>query len=146
MENERLALLPKTPVIVEDITLQLSGDFESLIEAESFFRSEGHDLDLALAIFNARDPVSALSGLRQLIPCALRAFHPEITWDQVQKMIDRTVASDNSTFVEAVRRMWPVSEASQEIMGRFFERLPVEWKEQFYWQVIAERFPGAAQA
>jgi len=147
MENERIARLPKTPVTIAGIgVLQLCGDFESLIEAESHFRSEGHDLNLATAIFDAKTPSAAISSLRQLVPCALRAFHPEITWEEAQALIDRTVARDDPAFVEGVRRMWPVNEASQEIMGRFFERLSPEWKEQFYWQVIAERWPGTARA
>jgi hypothetical protein len=151
MDSERLARQPVTPVCIEGVTLQLTGDFDSLVEAESFFRSEGHQVDLATAIFNARDPDSALSGLRQLLPCALHAHHPELGYWEVQQMINRTVASDNPVLVEAVQRMWPVHHPSSlEIMARFFERLPDEWKEQFRWQVIAERiaerWPGAAQA
>lgn len=147
MDSERTARQPVTPVVVEGVTLQLCGDFDSLVEAEAFFNLRGNKVDVASAIFNARDPDSALSGLRQLLPCALHAFHPELGYEAVQQMINRTVACDNPVLFEAVQRMWPVHHASsQEIMARFFERLPDEWKQEFYMKVIAERWPGTAQA
>lgn len=145
MESERLAR--RTPAVFEGVTYNLCGSFEALVEAETFFNATGIEVNLAEAIFNARDPNSALSGLRQLLPCALRASHPELGYGAVQLLIDRTVARDNPVFVEAIWRMWPAQEASsQAIMARFFERLPDEWKQEFFFQVIAERWPGAAQA
>ena len=147
MESERLVLLPKTPVVFEGTTYNLVGDFEAMIEAESYFNLQGHQLNLATAIFNARDPVSGLKGLREVLPCALHTLHPELDYWAVQKMIDKTVACENPVLIEAIGRMWPVGPASsQEVMAGFFERLPEEWKQRFFSQVIAERWPGAAQA
>ena len=147
MESKRIAHLPVTPVVFEGVSYNLCSSFEELIRAQEFFNSHGYQLDLAASIFNAKNPQSALAGLRVLLPCALRTFHPELSYGAVQHLIDRTVERDDPAFIKAVQRMWPVHDpASKEIMAQFWERLSDEWKQQFFLQVIAERWPGVVQA
>jgi hypothetical protein len=114
MEKHKFAHLPKTPVVVEGVEYYVSGDFAALVEAEAYFNLSGHNVNLAGAIFNARDPRSGLTCLRQLLPCALHTHHPTLDYLQVQWMIDRLFAVDDFAFIEAVRRMWPASTEEQE--------------------------------
>jgi hypothetical protein len=108
MKSDRLANLPKTALLVDNVLFQLCGDFAALIEAEAFFNNlRGRDVNLAAAIWTARDHPSLLNAIRQILPCALHTFHPELRFEAVQAMIDRLMLRGYATFMDAIERMWP---------------------------------------
>jgi hypothetical protein len=74
--------LPKVPVLIDGETYFLCFDLGALAEAESHFRQHGHDINLLDAL-----PGYTLSHVRTLFPCALRKFHPEISFEDAQAMI-----------------------------------------------------------
>jgi hypothetical protein len=115
MENERLARR-RTPVVIEGVTYNLCGDFAALVEAETFFNATGIEVNLAEAIFTAHKGADfALSAIRQMFPCALRTFHPEISYATAQSMIDRMIAGDDPAIVHAVGcHMWPAETKETE--------------------------------
>lgn len=113
MENQRIGSLPKTPVAIEGVTYNLCGDFAALAEAEAFFSMTGNQVNLADAIFNVSK--DALGAVRQIFPCALRTFHPEISYAAAQAMIDRMAALDDPAVVQAVAsRIWPAKTEETE--------------------------------
>jgi hypothetical protein len=126
MENERIAHLPKTPVVVDGASYNLCADWAHLAAAENFFSGTGIEVNLAEAILTAHKGVDcALRAVRQLFPCALRTFHPEINYAAAQKMIDRMVAGDDPSIIQAVAfHMWPAEteetrEANQNLTFDF---------------------------
>jgi hypothetical protein len=71
------------------------------------------------------------TSVAQEVPCALHAFHPDLYYDSVQEVIDRTIACDNPVFIKTSGRMWPTPEEKQEFIFRLLAQRP---------------WPGAAQA
>jgi hypothetical protein len=120
MENHRLEHLPKTPVVIEGATYNLCGSFAALVEAETFFNMLGAQVNLADAIFSVRQGAnSALSAVRQIFPCAMRTFHPEISYASAQAMIDRMNALDDPAIIQAVaRRIWPARTYETEAVNQ----------------------------
>ena len=78
--------LPKTPIKIGAKTYDLCFDLGALAEAESHFRQQGIEVNLLEAL-----PGYTLSHVRTLFPCALRTFHPEISFADAQKMITMPV-------------------------------------------------------
>jgi hypothetical protein len=76
------ATLPKIPVTIDGKTYDLCFDLGALAEAETEFRRQGHDVNLMDAL-----PGFTLAQVRTLFPCALRKFHPDISFDDAQKMV-----------------------------------------------------------
>ena len=105
MESERIARLPKTPVVIDGVSYNLCGAFPALVEAESYFLERGREVNLAAAIVNRPD--ASFKGPRQLLPAALRTFHPEIDYIAAQSMIDRALSKDDPAFIHGLERMWP---------------------------------------
>ena len=78
--------LPKTPVKIGAKIYDLCFDLGALAEAETYFRQQGIDVNLLEAL-----PGYTLAHVRTLFPCALRTFHPEISFEDAQKMITMPV-------------------------------------------------------
>jgi len=108
MESEIIARLPKTPVAILGVTYNLCGSFAALVEAEAYFAQRIHGFNLADVLCTwGQDQDSILNGARKLLPCALRPFHPDVSYDDAQGMIDRTLATDDPTLLQALWNMWP---------------------------------------
>lgn len=78
--------LPKTPVKIGAKTYDLCFDLGALAEAETAFRQQGIEVNLLEAL-----PGYTLAHVRTLFPCALRTFHPEISFSDAQKMVTMPV-------------------------------------------------------
>jgi hypothetical protein len=103
MESERIARLRKTAVVIEGRNYNLCGDFGPLVEAEAYF-----GVNLAEVLFTwGQDHDSLLNGARKLLPCALRPFHPEVTYDAAQRLFDRSLAADDPSILRALWNMFP---------------------------------------
>jgi hypothetical protein len=117
VENDGLGTLPKTPLVFDGITYHLCGDFGALIKAEQFFNIS-HDVNLLFAILKGRDAGSVLDAMRQLLPCALHTFHPRLSFDGSQAIIDRMVAAGDPSFVRAIGQMWPAETEERKEASR----------------------------
>jgi hypothetical protein len=110
--------LSKTPVVLDGVSWSLCGDFAELVKAEAFF-SRSADVNLAGAIVGVKDIDSALYACRQILPCALHAHHPEITWADAQAMLNRAVTQDDGSIVCSITRdIWPPKTAETEAANR----------------------------
>ena len=118
--KHRLAHLPKTPVVVDGVTRATYAVTLSVGGSGNFFNATGIEVNLAEAILTAHKGISsALSAVRQIFPCALRTFHPEISYAAAQSMIDRTTAGDDPAIIQAVGlRMWPAETEETEAAKR----------------------------
>lgn len=76
-------MLPRTPIEIGGKTYYLCFDYLALREAERAYRAEGHAASL-LATFKD----FSFDAVSLVFPCALRRFHPEITWEQAQAMVN----------------------------------------------------------
>lgn len=76
-------LLPRTPIEIGGKTYYLCFDYRALREAELEYRLKGHSANL-LATFKD----FSFDSVCSVFPCALHRFHPEITWEQAQAMVD----------------------------------------------------------
>lgn len=76
-------LLPKTPLVVDGKTYFLCFDYRALREAETKFMAEGHRSALVAAF---SDPFS-FESVSRVLPCALRRFHPAITWEEAESLV-----------------------------------------------------------
>lgn len=77
-------LLPKTPLVVDGKTYYLCFDYRALREAETAFMAEGHRSALVAAF---SDPFS-FESVSRVLPCALRRFHPGITWEEAESLVN----------------------------------------------------------
>jgi hypothetical protein len=119
MQSEKLARLRKVPVAWGGVTYNLCGEFAALIEAEEFFNIRGHNVNLLVAIGSGRNQQAVLAALRQLIPCALHTFHPKLSWEEAQALIDQMVArDDDASFLHGIDKMWPPMTAEREEANR----------------------------
>ena len=107
--------LSKTPIVLDGVIWNLCGDFAELVKAEAFFSQSVSDVNLAGAIVGVKDQDSALHACMQILPCALHAYHPEVTWADAQTMLDRAVTQDDGSIVCAIMRdIWPPKTAETE--------------------------------
>lgn len=74
--------LPKTPVEIGGVTYQLCFDLGALAEAEAELLRQGHEVNLLRAL-----PVLNLSSVREIFPCALKKFHPELAFEHAQALV-----------------------------------------------------------
>ena len=74
--------LPSTPVMIGDKEYRLCFDLAALAEAESHFNTQGHEVNLLREL-----PVLNLSSISVIFPCAIHKFHPEIAFEDAQKLI-----------------------------------------------------------
>jgi hypothetical protein len=72
----------KMPVEINGKTYDLCFGFNELAEAERFYQSQGHRFHLLFAL-----PQLTLESLQVVLPCALRAHHPELNWEQARGMV-----------------------------------------------------------
>jgi hypothetical protein len=97
-------------VTIEGTTYNLCGDFGPLVEAEAYC-----GFNLADVLFTwGQDSESILNGARKLLPCALHHFHPEVSYEDVQGMLDRAVAADDPAILHALWHMWPAKTAQTQ--------------------------------
>jgi hypothetical protein len=88
----------KSPVVIDGREFSLCGDFGPLVEAEAFYC-----FNLAEVLFTwGQDHESILAGAKKLLPCALRPFHPELSYSDTQGMLERAVAADDSGHLEGI--------------------------------------------
>lgn len=88
-------MLPKTPVVIGGKTYSLCFDYQALREAERAFQVEGHRATLVVTM---NDPFS-FDSVSLVLPCALHRFHPEITWEQAQAMVNLGNVSEIATAI-----------------------------------------------
>jgi len=78
--------LPKVPVKIDGKEYFLCFDLGALAEAETYFLKQGIEVNLLSAL-----PGFTLAHVRTLFPCALHKFHPEISYEEAQKMVTMPV-------------------------------------------------------
>ena len=101
----------------------LCGDFAELVKAETYFGERVSGVNLATAIVDVKEKDSALNAIRQILPCALHKFHPETSWDDAQKLIDRSLALDQATILQAVYKdIWPAVTEQTKAANRNLSR------------------------
>jgi hypothetical protein len=74
--------LKTTEIEIKGKKYTLCFDMGSLAEAELYFRRAGEQVNL-LAAF----PEVSLSSVLVIFPCAIRKFHPELSFKQAQEII-----------------------------------------------------------
>lgn len=74
--------LQKTPITIGGVTYNLCFDLGSLAEAEQTLNRAGHNVNLLYALPNLN-----LANVRVIFGAALRAFHPEVTFEQAMDLI-----------------------------------------------------------
>ena len=110
MQNDRIVSPRKSPVLIDSGEFNLCGDFGPMVEAEAHYR-----FNLADVLFTwGQDSESILNGARKLLPCALRPFHPEVSYEDAQGMLDRALAADDPAILHALWHMWPAKTAQTQ--------------------------------
>jgi hypothetical protein len=69
-------------VEIDGNTYRLSFELKDLAESERFYQREGREVNLLFAI-----PEMSLSSMREVFPCAVRKFHPELGWAGSQELV-----------------------------------------------------------
>lgn len=77
--------VPVPTVTLKGVEYKLALDFASLAQAESTFNRQGHNVNILLAL-----PSLNLNSVRILWPCAIHKYHPEVSFEQAQDMVDIT--------------------------------------------------------
>jgi len=93
----------KSPVLIDGREFSLCGDFGPMVEAEAYYGFNLADVVLAWG----QDHESILNGAKKLLPCALRPFHPEVSYSDSQSMLERSLATDDPSILKALWNMWP---------------------------------------
>jgi hypothetical protein len=108
MQIAKLAQPRKTPVVIAGRNYDLCGDFGPLVEAEAYFAQRIHGFNLAEVLFTwGQDHEHILNGARKLLPCALRPFHSEVSYDDAQRLLDGSLAADDPSILKALWNMFP---------------------------------------
>jgi hypothetical protein len=90
-------------VCIDGKHYRLCCDWSSLVAAESYYAERIHGFNLAEALCGwGTDHESIRSGARKLLPAALRRWHPDVTYDDAQAMLDRAWAADDPTLIQAL--------------------------------------------
>jgi hypothetical protein len=76
-------MLPKTPIEIDGKTYFMCFDYRALREAEGAFRAEGHNANLLVSFREF-----SFDSVSLVFPCAVRRFHPELSWDQAQALVN----------------------------------------------------------
>lgn len=77
--------LPRTPITINGRDYDLCFDLGALASAESALISAGHEVNLLAAL-----PTPNLSNVRIIFACAIRAFHPDIDFNEAVGMVTLT--------------------------------------------------------
>jgi hypothetical protein len=110
VQSDRIGCLRKSPVLIDGSEFNLCGDFGPMVEAEAYY-----GINLADVLFTwGQDSESILNGARKLLPCALRPFHPEVSYEDAQGMLDRAMAADDPSILHALWHMWPAKTAQTQ--------------------------------
>jgi hypothetical protein len=72
----------RIPVEIDGRAYDLCFEFTELAKAERLFRSQGHKLNLLVAL-----PELSLESIREVFPCAAHKHHPDLTFGQAQALI-----------------------------------------------------------
>lgn len=119
MESERPVCPRKTPVRIDGQEFHLCGDFGPMVEAEAYYAQRIYGFNLAEVLFTwGQDHDFILSGGRKLLPCALRTFHPDVSYEDAQGMFNRALAADDTSIVKALWNMWPAKTGETEAANR----------------------------
>jgi hypothetical protein len=81
-ETTAFSDLSRIPVEIDGKTYNLSFEFGDLAKAERLFKSQGHRLNLLVAL-----PELTLESVREVFPCAAHRHHPDLTWEQAQALV-----------------------------------------------------------
>lgn len=74
--------LPRIEIEIDGKTYRLCFDLAALAEAKAHFAKAGHKINVLQALSELD-----VDNLRVLFPCALHKFHPEIGFEEAQKLI-----------------------------------------------------------
>jgi hypothetical protein len=77
-----LSELSKTPIELAGKTYYLCYDMDALSDAEEFFNQRGAKVNLLKSLSSL-----GLSSVRQVFPCAVHTFHPELSYKEAQKLL-----------------------------------------------------------
>lgn len=102
------AALPKTPVEVGGKKYNLCLDLGALSEAETAINSEAGYIRVNL-LFAL--PVLTLGNIRVVFAAALRVHHPEISFDEGQRLLG---VDDLLTVATAMREAWNAAQPEAE--------------------------------
>jgi hypothetical protein len=76
------AVETRIPVEIDGRTYDLSFALVDLAQAERLFRSQGHKVNLLVAL-----PELTLESVREVFPCAAHRYHPDLTFEQAQALV-----------------------------------------------------------
>jgi hypothetical protein len=74
--------LPHVPLVIQGKEYFLCFDLGALAEAKHYFALKGHKINLLVALAELD-----VDNLMVLFPCALHKHHPEISFEDAQKLI-----------------------------------------------------------
>ena len=89
--------LSKTPITIADKTFNLCFDMEALSDAEEFFNMRGANINLLRSLSSL-----GLKSVRNVFPCALHTYHPEISFKEAQKLLTIQAAYEVAAAVVAI--------------------------------------------
>jgi hypothetical protein len=99
-------MLPRTPIEIDGKTYNMCFDFGAILEAESAYAREGHQANLLVNFRNF-----SFYGVRMVFPCAVRTFHPELTWDQARALVNMGNVFDIGN---AIFEAWNAAQVKKE--------------------------------
>jgi hypothetical protein len=74
--------LSKIPVEIGGKNYDLCFEFAELAKSERLFKSQGHRLNLLVAL-----PELSLESVREVFPCAAHTHQPDLTFEQAQALV-----------------------------------------------------------
>lgn len=92
--------LSKIPVEIDGKTFNLSFELSDLAEAEKLFRSQGHRVNLLVAL-----PELSIDSVRVVFPCAAHRHH-NLTWEEAQALVTLPSAY---VIAAAIAQAWEAS-------------------------------------
>lgn len=78
--------LPKVPILINGAEYYLCFDFGALAEAKHHFVKQGHRINVMQAMLQVD-----IDNLMVLFPCAIHKFHPELSFEDAQKLLSLPV-------------------------------------------------------
>lgn len=88
--------LKTTEIEIRGKKYRLCFDLGAIAEGEFYFMQKGHKVNLLNAL-----PEPSLWGARAIFPCAVHRFHPELTFEEAQKLVTLPVLYAIWPFVTA---------------------------------------------
>jgi hypothetical protein len=102
--------LPSTSLEIDGITYSLCFDLRAMAEAQQYFKRQGHEVNLLQAL-----PNIDLDSCLVIFPCIVHKYHPELSWDEAQKLITLATLYPIATKIgEAWQAGVPEKEAPEE--------------------------------